>query len=125
MKDWAACFATIIGRRRSESLTWTCVFASNCRTSCASIHGSRSTVLISRTSINGFDPNSKSATFVNSGLQFASVSFEYFAHTGFFVPGIRPPSVPEGEALLRLSLSYAHTGQQIDSLVETMGQLAN
>jgi 8-amino-7-oxononanoate synthase len=43
---------------------------------------------------------------------------------GFFVPGIRPPSVPDGESLLRISLSYAHTDQQIETLVQTMGQLA-
>ena len=43
---------------------------------------------------------------------------------GFFVPGIRPPSVPDGESLLRISLSYSHTDQQIETLIHTMGQLA-
>jgi 8-amino-7-oxononanoate synthase len=42
---------------------------------------------------------------------------------GFFVPGIRPPSVPEGESLLRLSLCYHHTEEMIDSLVEQLGRL--
>lgn len=36
---------------------------------------------------------------------------------GFFVPGIRPPSVPEGQTLLRISLTCLHTPQQIDELV--------
>jgi 8-amino-7-oxononanoate synthase len=40
---------------------------------------------------------------------------------GNFVPGIRPPSVPAGESLLRISLSYAH--QQAD-LQELAAQLA-
>jgi 7-keto-8-aminopelargonate synthetase-like enzyme len=40
---------------------------------------------------------------------------------GFFVPGIRPPSVPEGESLLRLSLCYHHTPEMIEGLV---GELA-
>jgi 8-amino-7-oxononanoate synthase len=40
---------------------------------------------------------------------------------GFFVPGIRPPSVPEGESLLRLSLCYHHTPEILDAL---LGQLA-
>jgi 8-amino-7-oxononanoate synthase len=35
---------------------------------------------------------------------------------GFFVPGIRPPSVPAGESLLRISLSYGHTPQMIERL---------
>jgi 8-amino-7-oxononanoate synthase len=37
---------------------------------------------------------------------------------GVFVPGIRPPSVPAGESLLRISLSYAHARSDIDRLLE-------
>ncbi|MCI0362093.1 MAG: aminotransferase class I/II-fold pyridoxal phosphate-dependent enzyme, partial [Planctomycetaceae bacterium] len=39
---------------------------------------------------------------------------------GFFVPGIRPPSVPEGQSLLRISLTALHTEQQIDDLVAAL-----
>ncbi|MBP87796.1 MAG: 8-amino-7-oxononanoate synthase [Planctomycetaceae bacterium] len=46
---------------------------------------------------------------------------------GLFVPGIRPPSVPEGESLLRISLSYAHTpemlGQLVDELERAVGNV--
>jgi 8-amino-7-oxononanoate synthase len=42
---------------------------------------------------------------------------------GFFVPGIRPPSVPEGESLLRLSLCYHHTAEMIGGLTETLAKL--
>jgi 7-keto-8-aminopelargonate synthetase-like enzyme len=42
---------------------------------------------------------------------------------GFFVPGIRPPSVPEGESLLRLSLCYHHTADMIGGLTETLAKL--
>jgi 8-amino-7-oxononanoate synthase len=42
---------------------------------------------------------------------------------GFFIPGIRPPSVPAGESLLRLSLCHRHTAAMIDSLVEQLGRL--
>jgi 8-amino-7-oxononanoate synthase len=42
---------------------------------------------------------------------------------GFFVPGIRPPSVPEGESLLRLSLCYHHTPEMIGGLTEALGKL--
>lgn len=42
---------------------------------------------------------------------------------GLFVPGIRPPSVPSGESLLRISLSYAHTEQHLTRLVAAFDEL--
>jgi 7-keto-8-aminopelargonate synthetase-like enzyme len=39
---------------------------------------------------------------------------------GFFVPGIRPPSVPEGESLLRISLCYHHSAEMINGLVNAL-----
>jgi 8-amino-7-oxononanoate synthase len=36
------------------------------------------------------------------------------------VPGIRPPSVPAGESLLRISLSWAHTPAMIDQLLAVL-----
>jgi 8-amino-7-oxononanoate synthase len=43
---------------------------------------------------------------------------------GLFIPGIRPPSVPEGQSLLRVSLSSAHTPTMIDRLCEALRALA-
>jgi 8-amino-7-oxononanoate synthase len=40
---------------------------------------------------------------------------------GILVPGIRPPSVPEGEALMRISLCYGHTPEMIQRLVDALG----
>jgi len=40
---------------------------------------------------------------------------------GFWVPAIRPPSVPAGESLLRLSLTANHTAAMIDALLEELG----
>jgi 8-amino-7-oxononanoate synthase len=42
---------------------------------------------------------------------------------GYFIPAIRPPSVPEGESLLRLSLCYHHTPEIIDALTEQLTRL--
>lgn len=42
---------------------------------------------------------------------------------GFFIPAIRPPSVPEGESLLRLSLCYYHTPEIINALTEQLARL--
>jgi 8-amino-7-oxononanoate synthase len=42
---------------------------------------------------------------------------------GFFVPGIRPPSVPEGESLLRVSLCYHHTPEVIDLLLKQLAAI--
>jgi len=41
---------------------------------------------------------------------------------GLFVPAIRPPTVPEGEACLRVSLTWGHSEEQIAALVEGLGE---
>ncbi|MFZ2237184.1 MAG: 8-amino-7-oxononanoate synthase [Dokdonella sp.] len=51
--------------------------------------------------------SSKAATQLSRQLESA----------GYFVPAIRPPTVPDGAARLRITLSAAHGDEQIDGLI--------
>ena len=42
---------------------------------------------------------------------------------GFFVPGIRPPSVPAGMSLLRVSVTASHTREMIDRFCDSLASL--
>jgi len=44
---------------------------------------------------------------------------------GLYVPAIRPPTVPEGEACLRVSLTSAHTPEMIERLVTALEESAS
>jgi 8-amino-7-oxononanoate synthase len=39
---------------------------------------------------------------------------------GFWVPAIRPPTVPDGRARLRITLSSLHTQAEVDGLIDAL-----
>ena len=53
----------------------------------------------------------------------AVAAADALAEAGFFVPAIRPPSVPAGESLLRVSLAWHHTEEDLTRLADTLEQV--
>jgi 8-amino-7-oxononanoate synthase len=43
---------------------------------------------------------------------------------GFFVQAVRPPTVPAGSSRLRITLSAAHSEDQVDRLLEALASLS-
>lgn len=50
-------------------------------------------------------------------------AFEKLLEQGIFVPAIRYPTVPKGKARLRITVSAAHTNEDIRKLVSAMGKI--
>ena len=59
---------------------------------------------------------------IGSNAEAVQVS-EMLLARGLLVPAIRPPTVPQGQARLRISLFAAHRIEDIDRLVDTLHQL--
>lgn len=57
----------------------------------------------------------------NAAVQLAEGLFK----RGLWVPAIRPPTVPAGTARLRISLSAAHSEEQIDTLIGVLRECAD
>jgi 8-amino-7-oxononanoate synthase len=53
---------------------------------------------------------------VDAAMRLSASLFEQ----GILAPAIRPPSVPPGESLVRISLSQAHTGEMVERLVAAL-----
>lgn len=59
--------------------------------------------------------------WVGDDLRALQIS-EYLLMRGFQVVAIRPPTVPEGGARLRITLTAAHTSAQVESLVTALSE---
>jgi 8-amino-7-oxononanoate synthase len=55
----------------------------------------------------------------------ATAAAAKFREHAIYIPAIRPPSVPEGQSVLRISLTYSHTAEQINSLVSALADVTN
>ena len=47
-------------------------------------------------------------------------AMQQLLEAGYFVQGVRPPTVPEGSSRLRISLSALHTSEQLDGLIHAL-----
>jgi 8-amino-7-oxononanoate synthase len=59
---------------------------------------------------------------IGSNQETLAVS-EALRERGIWVPAVRPPTVPKGEARLRISLSAAHTVEDVAWLVQVLNEL--
>jgi 7-keto-8-aminopelargonate synthetase-like enzyme len=50
---------------------------------------------------------------------------EFLYNRGIYLYGIRPPTVPEGQSRLRLSVMATHTEQDIDHLLNAMTEVVH
>lgn len=73
--------------------------------------------------LNLSDPQSNIVPLVLGGAERVMRASAALVERGYLVTGIRPPTVPEGTARLRLTFTAAHTVQDIDGLVDAVRDL--
>ena len=86
----------------------------------------RATDLRSRLSAQGWNTGASATQIIPLYVGDAERAMQLTAklrEAGYFIPGIRPPTVPEGESLLRISLCYHHTAEMTASVAETLARL--
>ena len=48
---------------------------------------------------------------------------QHLADAGYWIPAIRPPTVPAGSARLRVTFSASHTIEEVQALISTLQQI--
>ncbi len=69
------------------------------------------------------DSNTPIQPVMLGSSQAAVLAQQELLDAGFWVVAIRPPTVPRGSARLRVTLSAAHSEEQVDALVEKLSHL--
>jgi 8-amino-7-oxononanoate synthase len=72
----------------------------------------------------GWNVGGSASQIIPVMLGSAERAVQWSAHLrdcGLFVPAIRPPTVPDGEACLRISLTAGHTEEMISALLVALG----
>jgi len=75
----------------------------------------------------GFDVTTSETPILPITCGAESASFrmsERLAERGYFVPAIRPPSVPKGTSRLRITLCANHSGDEVEGLAKELSELA-
>ena len=76
---------------------------------------------------HGLDTSASSTQIIPGLVGQADLALGFSAaleNEGFLAVAIRPPTVPEGASRIRISLSAAHSGDDIERLAETLPRLA-
>lgn len=68
----------------------------------------------------GGDPNGYIIPVVIGGAEQTAATGRTLGDAGFLVGAVRPPTVPMGKSRLRITVSTAHTPEQIDGLVQAL-----
>jgi 7-keto-8-aminopelargonate synthetase-like enzyme len=68
----------------------------------------------------GGDPGSPIVPILVGDPRAAVRASERLLERGFWVPAVRPPTVPDGTSRLRVSVSAAHTEAEVDALAEAL-----
>ncbi len=79
--------------------------------------------LRSRLNQMGFDTLHSASQIIPvvAGSDAAAISLsQHLEDCGIFAPAIRPPTVPDGQARVRLSLSLLHTREHLDRVIQLM-----